>query len=114
MRKGAAMSTYHLHARLLEGPLAAPERDEVRVSETDSWDDAQAWARAQLVHGFTVWIYDHGHVTPIAGACDYRMIAHSQPTRTASTRPTLLPRRRPPRETTAPRANRPPDPRRVQ
>jgi hypothetical protein len=80
------MSTYHLHARLRTGPLAAPERDELRVCETDSWDDAQSWAREQLAQGFTVWIYDHGRVTPIAGASDYRVVAHMQPTRTATTR----------------------------
>ncbi len=81
------MSIYHLHARLLQGPLSAPVRNERRVSETDSWDNAQAWAREQLAHGFTVWIYDHGHVTQIAGASDYRTIALLQPARLTSTRP---------------------------
>jgi hypothetical protein len=89
------VSTYHLHARLLKGPLAAPERDELRVWETDSWDDAQGWAREQLAHGLTVWIYDHGHVTPIAGASDYRVVAHMRPTRIASTRTASPTRRRP-------------------
>lgn len=98
-RGDAAMSTYHLHARILVGTVAAPERDEVRLSEADSWDDAQGWAREQLAAGFTVWIYDHGHVTPIAGASDYRTVAHLRPTRTRTERSghTSPPqRRRPP------------------
>ncbi len=75
----AAMSTYHLKARIMVGPPAALERDEVRLHETDSWDDAQTWFRQQLADGFTVWIYDHGHVPLVHGASDYRAIAHERP-----------------------------------
>jgi hypothetical protein len=104
------VSIYHLHARLLTGPFAAPERDELRVWETDSWDDAQGWAREQLAHGFTVWIYDHGHVTPIAGASDYRVVAHVQPTRIASTRTASPTRRRRDPQTPRTPSQQPPDP----
>lgn len=81
------MSTYHLHARLFEGPLAAPRRDERRVSETDSRTEADAWARAQVAEGFTVWIYDHGRVPGIAGASDFRTVAHLQPASRTSRTP---------------------------
>lgn len=91
------MSTYHLHARLVEGSPKASVRDEARVSETDSWDDAQAWVTEQLADGFTAWIYDHGHTPAVDGASDFRLVARSQPiwTRAASTRPASTPWRRP-------------------
>jgi hypothetical protein len=74
------VSLYHLHARALEGPLDAPLRDEVRVSQTDDADEAESWTGCQLDEGFTVWIYDHGRSSRLIGASDFRLIAHYRPT----------------------------------
>lgn len=93
VRGAAAMSTYHLHAHILVGPLAAADRDEVCISETDSWDDARTWSREQLADGFTVWIYDHGHFPLISGASDYRVIAHERPVSIRSRQTPTLRRR---------------------
>jgi hypothetical protein len=73
------VSRYHLHARALEGPLEAPRRDEVRVSQTDDAEDAEVWAHDQVAEGFTVWVYDHGHPARVTGASDYRLIAQYRP-----------------------------------
>ena len=73
------MSLYHLHARALEGPLDAPVRDEVRVSQTDDADEAERWAHLQLDEGFTVWAYDHGRSSRLVGASDFRLIGHYRP-----------------------------------
>ncbi|MGI9003112.1 MAG: hypothetical protein ACR2GH_15885 [Pseudonocardia sp.] len=88
------MSTYHLKARILVGPLSARERDEVRLHETDNWEYAQTWLRKQLADGFTAWIYDHGHVPRVHGASDYRVIAHERPATTSRPQQTLSPRPR--------------------
>lgn len=74
IRGGVAVSTYHLHARLVEGPPSASGRDELRTFDTDSRADADTWFREQLDLGFT----------SIAGASDYRMVAHSRPTRASA------------------------------
>ncbi len=73
------MSTYHLHARLLVGPIQAPLRDEARVSGADTLAEAQQWSRERVAEGFTVWIYDHGHVATVPGASDLRRIAFTRP-----------------------------------
>jgi hypothetical protein len=73
------VSRYHLHARALEGPLQAPLRDEVHVTQTDDADEAESWAHTQVDEGFTVWVYDHGHHVRVSGASDYRLIAHYRP-----------------------------------
>ena len=70
------MSRYHVHARALEGPLQAPQRDEVRVDQFDDADTAEEWAHRKVAEGFSVWVYDHGHPTRLTGASDYRLIAH--------------------------------------
>ena len=70
------MSTYHLQARLLVGPLSRPERDETRTSAGDDLDELLAVSRALSAQGFTVWIYDHGHPAPLPGASDYRTVVH--------------------------------------
>jgi len=93
------VSTYHLHARIMVGPPSALERNEARRDETDSWEYAQTWFREQLAEGFTVWIYDHGHVPIVAGASDYRVIAHERP---ATTTP-------PSQQTPSPRPRRSPE-----
>ncbi len=101
------MSRYHLHARALEGPLQAPRRDEVRVTQTDDADEAETWAHGQVDNGFTVWVYDHGHQVRVTGASDYRLIAHYRPPTgaTPSSGPARIPRmppaaRRPSRDPT--------------
>ncbi len=86
-----ALSIYHLHARLFEGPLAAPTRDERREAETDNWNEARSWAFNQIGGGFTVWVYDHGHSAPLSNASDLRVIAYAQPG-TAATGLERLPR----------------------
>ena len=101
------MSRFHLHARALEGPLQAPRRDELRVTQTDDADEAEAWARSQADAGFSVWVYDHGHQVRVTGASDYRLIAHYRPTAgtTPDSGPARIPRmpraaRRPSRDPT--------------
>ncbi len=73
------MSVFHLHARLFEGPLSKPERNELQSAENDDWDDIRALAGELLARGFTVWIYDHGKQSPLPGAGDYRVVAHLRP-----------------------------------
>lgn len=68
------MSIYHLHARLFEGPLSAPVRDELQTRETDDLAAVQVHAKELAARGFTVWIYDHGHHTEVPGASNYRTI----------------------------------------
>jgi hypothetical protein len=101
------VSRYHLHARALEGPLRAPRRDEVRVTQTDDADEAETWAHDQADDGFSVWVYDHGHQVRVAGASDYRLIAHYRPASgaTPASDPARIPRmpraaRRPSRDPT--------------
>ncbi|WP_169736808.1 hypothetical protein [Pseudonocardia spinosispora] len=68
------MSAYHLHARLHEGPLGRPVRNELQMHNTDDLAEVELTAKALASDGFTVWIYDHGHGDVCAGASDYRLI----------------------------------------
>ncbi len=73
------MSTYHLQARLLTGPLHPPTRNELRTAESDNWDELSTIADQLVADGFTVWLFDHGTRTTISGASDYRLITHLRP-----------------------------------
>lgn len=73
------MTTYHVHARLLRGPLSAPLCNEVRVAETESLSAAEDWCRAHVADGFTVWIFDHGHTDVLVGASNLRRIGYDRP-----------------------------------
>jgi hypothetical protein len=73
------MSVYHLHARLIEGPLAKLERDELRSAETDDQQEIVILAKALVAQGFTVWIYEHGPAPQIPTASDLTVVAHLRP-----------------------------------
>lgn len=69
------MSLYHLHARLLEGPLDASTRNELLSEETDDWCEVLALADELAARGFAVWVYDHGRRSPFPTASDFRVVA---------------------------------------
>lgn len=80
------MSTYHLHARRILGPLCSPVSDDRRAFEDDNYEQLTSLARRFCSEGFTVWIYDHGHPSPLAGASDLRTITRLSPRRDGATR----------------------------
>ena len=55
------MALYHLHARLFEGSLAAPTRDELQTRESDDYGAAVALAEELAARGFSSWLYAHEH-----------------------------------------------------
>lgn len=70
------MARFHLHARLIEGSLAAPERNELQTSETDEHGAALALAEDMARRGFAVWVYEHRHHDGTGCQTDpYRVIA---------------------------------------
>jgi hypothetical protein len=73
------MSRYHLQARLLEGPLRAPTRNESRADESDDLAEVEKTARGLAARGFTVWIYDHGNTAVCSGGSDYRTVLKYSP-----------------------------------
>jgi hypothetical protein len=73
------VSVFHLHARLVEGPLGAFTRDESRAATADSWPAAVASAERLRESGFTVWIYEHGTPSPIPTASDLHVVARLSP-----------------------------------
>jgi hypothetical protein len=74
------VTRYHLHARLFEGVLGDPSSHyEFQSRDTDDSTEVRAEARELASRGFTVIIYDHGHVTTVADASDYRQIAKYWP-----------------------------------
>ena len=76
------MTAYHLHARLFEGVLADPNARYLFESrETDDLAEVTTAAKELAARGFTVVIYDHGHVPEVSGASDYRQIAKYWPDR---------------------------------
>ena len=68
------MSKYHLHARLHEGPLGNPVRNELQTRESDDLAEVKRLARDLVTDGFTVWIYDHGNTAVASGGSNYRTI----------------------------------------
>jgi N6-adenosine-specific RNA methylase IME4 len=54
-----SVSTYHLHARLLEGGLQAPTRDEVQSHESEDREEIVAIADRLSGRGFWVHVYVH-------------------------------------------------------
>lgn len=73
------MSVYHLHARLIEGPLAKLERNELRNAESDDKQEIMLRATELVARGFTVWIYEHGDAPRLPTASDLTVVAHLQP-----------------------------------
>ena len=57
---GRPVGRYHLHGRLVVGPLGAFTRNETRAAVAGSWTEAQAVAREMQDAGFTVWISERG------------------------------------------------------
>lgn len=73
--KVAAMTKYHMHARLMIGDLADPDaRYDFQSRDTDNLAEVKEVAKELAEQGFTVVIYDHGHKTALPGASDYRQI----------------------------------------
>jgi hypothetical protein len=68
------VSLYHVHARLFEGPLGNPSRNELHTRETDDLAEVEKWARQWAFSGFTVWIYDHNNTAVAPGGSNYRTI----------------------------------------
>ncbi|WP_028923989.1 hypothetical protein [Pseudonocardia acaciae] len=73
------MSRYHLHARLHEGPLGAPVRNELQTHENDDLSEVEHLAKVLADAGFTVWIYDHGNTAVLPGSSDYRTVLKYTP-----------------------------------
>lgn len=71
----AAVSTFHLHARLFEGTLAAPTRNELQSAESDDRAEVMALAEQLAARGFAVWLYEHGPTRLTNGEGAYRVIA---------------------------------------
>jgi hypothetical protein len=77
------VALYHLHARLFEGPLAAPTRDELQTRHSDDYGAAVALAEELASRGFSVWLYEHEHRNGPSGhqASPYRVIREWRPER---------------------------------
>ena len=73
------MSRYHLQARLIEGSLRAPTRNESRLDEGDDLAEVEQLAKTWVSGGFTVWLYDHGHTPGVPGGSDYRTLLRYEP-----------------------------------
>jgi hypothetical protein len=68
------MSKYHLHARLHEGPLGHPVRNEPQTRESDDLAEVEQLAKELATLGFTGWIYVHGNTAVSSGGSDYRTV----------------------------------------
>ena len=73
------MSSYHLHARLHEGPLGEAVRDELQTCESDELTEVEQLAKELATQGFTVWVYDHGNTAVASGGSNYRTILKYRP-----------------------------------
>jgi hypothetical protein len=73
------VSLYYLHARLHEGPLGAPSRNELQTNETDDLAEVRQLAKTLASSGFTVWIYDHSNRAVSPGGSDYQTILKFSP-----------------------------------
>jgi hypothetical protein len=73
------VSTFHLHARLFEGRLDAPTRNELLTDEADDLTELEHRGRSLLGRGFTVWIYAHGPHRVVAEDGPYRVIKQWRP-----------------------------------
>lgn len=70
------MSLFHLHARLFEGPLDAPARNELQSAESDEYGVVIGLAEELASRGFSVWVYEHQHGPgPNGHHAPYRVIA---------------------------------------
>lgn len=71
------MSVYHLHARLFEGPLNDPARNELQSRESDSMPAVVELAEELAARGFAVWVYEHDHTLgrTASGEGAYRVVA---------------------------------------
>lgn len=73
------MSTYHLHARLFEGTLDSPLRNELQTGESDDYSELAELAYDLLERGFTVWAYEHGPRRLANGEGAYRLVREWRP-----------------------------------
>jgi hypothetical protein len=73
------VSKYHLHARLHEGPLGHPVRNELQTRESDDLAEVKRLAKDLVTDGFTVWIYDHGNTAVASGGSNYRTVLRYRP-----------------------------------
>lgn len=70
-------SRYAVQARRRQRRPGAPDRDEVRLADTDTLDDARTHAHRFAADGYTVWIY---RVDPGPGAVPrYRAVEQLRP-----------------------------------
>lgn len=71
------MSTFHVHARLFEGTLDHPTRDELQSAESDDREHVMTLTEELAARGFRVWVYEHDHGTDGANGhrAPYRIIA---------------------------------------
>lgn len=73
------MSTYHLDARLFEGTLDRPRRNELRTGESDQYDELAESAEQLAGQGYTVWVYRHDPHRLGVGPGPYRVIREWRP-----------------------------------
>lgn len=67
---------YHLHARLFEGPLNDPKRNELQSGESDDREEIMTLAKDLVTRGFAVWVYNHDPFEQLPnGEGQYRLIA---------------------------------------
>lgn len=78
-RPSDVIGPFRVDARMFEGSLAAPVRNETRRRECSDYVSAVGLAHSWQEDGFTVWIYDHGRTTGLANASDLRVIAVVHP-----------------------------------
>lgn len=72
----ASVSSYHVHARLFEGTLADPVRNELQSAESNDREEVMTFAKELSARGFTVWVYEHAHGSgPNGHNAPYRLIA---------------------------------------
>lgn len=67
---------YHFHARLFEGPLNDPKRDELISGEADDREEIMTHVKELVTLGFAVWVYVHDPLLRTAdGNGQYRVVA---------------------------------------
>jgi len=71
------MSTFHIQARLLKRDAHRVVRDEVRLADADSRDEAFRVAHDLVCDGFTVWIW--ANVTRSDGRADLDLVETLRP-----------------------------------
>lgn len=74
--EAAGPMKYHLHARLFEGSLYSPARNELQSGESDDREEITTLAKELVTRGFSVWVYVHDPVQRLPnGEGQYRVVA---------------------------------------